>query len=135
MRICTLILLVSPFLSNIAGSKAIADGEIPTPSVDRIDYTHPEKYTDISPAFGDVAAIRKIGETLRSSTQKRSIAAILKWMGKNLRYDANVPDGVRNFDAIVTSLMTKVPIPSHCRSRRIGNVGSSKPVHILAISI
>jgi transglutaminase-like putative cysteine protease len=103
MRICTLILLVSPFLFNIAGSKAIADGEIPTPSVDRIDYTHPEKYTDISPAFGDVAAIRKIGETLRSSTQKRSIAAILKWMGKNLRYDANVPDGVRNFDAIVTS--------------------------------
>jgi hypothetical protein len=103
LRIYISAFLAAPFLATLAGSIAIADGEIPTPSVDRIDYSHPENYTDISPAFGDVAEIRKFGESVRSGTPRRSIAAILKWMGKNLRYDPNVPDIVRNFDAIVKS--------------------------------
>jgi hypothetical protein len=103
LRIYISAFLAAPFLATLAGSIAIADGEIPTPSVDRIDYSHPENYTDISPAFGDVAEIRKFGESVRSGTPRRSIAAILKWMGKNLRYDPNVPYKVRNFDAIVKS--------------------------------
>ena len=103
MRVFILAVLSTPFLVNIANPMAKADGEIPTPSVDRIDYSHPEKYINISPAFGDIARIRKIGQSLRSSTPRRSISAILKWMGKNLRYDPNVPDKVRNFDAIVNS--------------------------------
>jgi hypothetical protein len=103
LRVFILAVLSTPFFVNIAGPMAIADIEIPTPSVDRIDYSRPEKYIDISPAFGDIAGIRKIGQSLRSSTPRRSISSILKWMGKNLRYDPNVPDKVRNFDSIVDS--------------------------------
>jgi hypothetical protein len=90
-------------LACIIGSRAIADDEIPIPSMDRIDYSHPEKYLQISPSYGDVAKIRKIADSLRSGTAEHRIAAIGRWIDKNVKYDPKGPNVSRNFDAIVNS--------------------------------
>ena len=60
----------------MAGSIAMAAEDIPTPSVSRIDYSHPEKYLDVFPSFGNVEKIRQIGSSLRSGSAEHRIAAI-----------------------------------------------------------
>ena len=46
-------------VASVAGSLAMAAEAIPTPSVSRIDYSHPEKYLDVFPSFGNVEKIRQ----------------------------------------------------------------------------
>jgi hypothetical protein len=90
-------------VASVAGSLAMPAEPIPTPSVDRIDYAHPEKYLDVYPSFGNVEKIRQIGSSLRSGSAENRIAAIDRWINRNVKYDPNAPNVSRNFDAIVNS--------------------------------
>jgi hypothetical protein len=90
-------------MASVTGALALADEAIPTPSVDRIDYSHPDKYLDIHSSFGDVEKIRQIGSSLRSGSAEKTIAAIGRWIDRNVKYDPKAPYVSRNFDAIVHS--------------------------------
>jgi hypothetical protein len=81
----------------------MAGEPIPTPSVDRIDYAHPEKYLDVCPSYGNIEKIRQIASSFRSGSAENRIAAIGRWIDRNVKYDPNAPNVSRNFDAIVNS--------------------------------
>jgi Transglutaminase-like superfamily len=98
--------LISAFcvgLASVAGSLAVAGEAIPTPSVDGIDYSHPEKYVDVCPSYGNIEKIRQIAGALRSGSAEDRIAAIGRWIDRNVKYDPKAPYVSRNFDAIVNS--------------------------------
>jgi hypothetical protein len=90
-------------VASAAGSLATAADDIPTPSVDRIDYSHPEKYLEVHPSFGDVEKIREICKSLKAASAEKTLAAIDRWMNNNLKYDPKAGYVARNFDAIVNS--------------------------------
>ena len=86
---------------------ALADGaaptndEIPTPSCDRIDYSHPDAYLPLNAHFGSKQHILKIAATIKGATSEEKLASIYTWVHSNLVYKADVPYEWRDFDRLV----------------------------------
>ena len=84
-----------------ADSPAATDEKIPTPSCDRIDYSHPEAYLPLNAHFGDKKHIEQIAATLGGKTPEEKLVAISKWVHSHLVYEADAPNEWRDFDRLV----------------------------------
>ena len=94
-------------LITFAAAVALADApgatgeKIPTPSCDRIDYSHPDAYLPLNPHFGDKDHIMKIAVALGGKTPEEKLASIYKWVHSHLTYEADSPYEWRDFDRLV----------------------------------
>jgi hypothetical protein len=84
-----------------ADSPAPTDEKIPTPSCDRIDYSHPGVYLPLSAHFGDKQHIMKVAATIAGKTPEEKLASIYKWVHSHLTYKQDSPYEWRDFDRLV----------------------------------
>lgn len=68
------------------------------PSVHSIDYSNPTKYLEIADSLGTQAQIKAIALELKGDADVSTIRNVLKWMDRNLKYDAGRAYCWRNFD-------------------------------------
>ena len=78
-----------------------AADEIPTPSVARIDYAHPEKYLTLHSSMGSEARIRKVAAELKANSQTQTLSSVNDWISHNLKYDGSAAYSWRDFDTAV----------------------------------
>lgn len=95
-------ILLTALMLVRAGFVAAGDA-IPQPSTDRIDYDHPENYLQLHESFGDEAKIRELAGKLKAGSPEKTIAAINRWIGRNLKYDGDAAYAWRNFDDVTAS--------------------------------
>src|SRR5688500_11453055 len=69
----------------------------PKPSFDRIRYDRPDDYLVLNPSLGDADRIRGVAATLKRDKPERTLAAIHRWIGANLKYDADAAYEYRDF--------------------------------------
>jgi hypothetical protein len=69
-----------------------------TPSVDRIEYAHPEKYVALLPSLGSAATIQKTASEIHGTTDEDKLRAIGMWMRARFKFDEHEPNVWRDFD-------------------------------------
>jgi hypothetical protein len=85
----------------LADSPAATNEKIPTPSCDRIDYSHPDAYLPLNSNFGDKDHIMKVAATIGGKIPEEKLAAIYKWIHSHLVYKQDTPYEWRDFDRLV----------------------------------
>ena len=75
--------------------------EIPIPSCDRIDYSHPDPYATLIPHLGNKEHILKIAATIGGKTPEEKLVAIGRWVHSHLVYKADAPYEWRDFDRLL----------------------------------
>jgi hypothetical protein len=71
------------------------------PSVDSIDYAHPDVYLDFPDSLGNRQAILAQAAKLKGDSELETIRNVLKWTEQNLKYDGREPYRWRNYDDMV----------------------------------
>ncbi len=84
------------FIFVCAGTLCAADV-----SVDSVDYLAPAKYLEISDSLGDRARISAQAAELKGDSDLATIKNTLKWMDRNLKYDAKKAYKWRNYDDVM----------------------------------
>jgi transglutaminase-like putative cysteine protease len=77
------------------------DNEIPVPSCDQIDYSHPDAYLSLSAHIGNKNHILEIAATISGKTPEDKLISIGRWIHSRLVYKADAPDEWRDFDRLV----------------------------------
>jgi hypothetical protein len=75
--------------------------DIPAPSTDRIRYTKPELYLELTPSLGDVAKLRDLGAKVKAATSEKTLQSIGKWIDAHLRFDDKAASKWRNVDQVL----------------------------------
>ena len=75
----------------------------PIPTFDRIDYSSPELYLNLSDSFGNVAQILKLAKELKQQSSEKTLLSISQWMKDNLIYNNELAPTWRNFDNVMES--------------------------------
>ncbi len=70
-------------------------------SVDSVDYSAPAKYLEITDSLGDRAKITAQASEFKGDSDLTTIKNTLKWMDRNLKYDANRAYTWRNYDDVM----------------------------------
>jgi len=71
------------------------------PVFDSIDYATPAKYVVIPATLGDPQAIAKQANALKSTTNRRTLSNVLRWMETQLRFESDRAYEWRNYDTVV----------------------------------
>jgi hypothetical protein len=71
------------------------------PTVDSIDYEHPNVYREFPDSLGDRAAILAQASLLKGASDLDTIHNVLAWAEQNVKYDPNLPYRWRNYDDMV----------------------------------
>ncbi|MEN6556822.1 MAG: transglutaminase domain-containing protein [Thermoguttaceae bacterium] len=71
------------------------------PTVDSIDYAHPDIYRDFPDSLGDRAAILAQASKLKGKSELQTIRNVLRWMDQNLQYDGKIAYQWRNYDDVM----------------------------------
>lgn len=90
MRICLAVVIVS------AGTLLASE-----PTVDSVDYSNPSKYLRIENSLGSRPQILSQAAGLKGEDDLATVRNVLKWMDRNLKYDADRAYSWRNFDDVI----------------------------------
>jgi len=71
------------------------------PRFDRIDYTHPAKYTVLLPSFGKAETILSIAAQVEGATPEQKLRNLSAWVDANLRYDESAAYAWRDVDRML----------------------------------
>jgi hypothetical protein len=96
-----LILTALTAAGAVQDSPAKTKDEIPVPSCDRIDYSHPNAYLPLGAHFGSKDRILKVAATIKGKSPEEKLVAIHRWIESNLTYKKDAPYVWRDFDGLV----------------------------------
>ena len=99
----TFALLVVTFAvaAALGGCSAATDEKIPTPSCDRIDYSHPDAYLPLGANFGSKDHIMAVAAAIGGKTPEEKLISIYRWVHSHLTYKEDSPYEWRDFDRLV----------------------------------
>ena len=90
MRTCLIVLILC--VGMVSASE---------PSVDSVDHTTPRKYLVVEESLGTRTQITSLASKLKGDSDLTTILNVLKWMDRNLKYDADRAYSWRNFDEAI----------------------------------
>jgi hypothetical protein len=96
-----LLLIALTAAAALGDSPAPTGNEVPAPSCDQIDYSHPDAYLPLDAHFGDKDHILKVAAAISGKTPEEKLVSIYHWIHSNLVYKADAPYEWRDFDRLV----------------------------------
>jgi hypothetical protein len=101
MRTTVILLLIALTVAGTGFGPAQANKEVPVPSCEGIDYSHPDAYLPLSAQIGNKDHILEIAATINGKTPEEKLVSIYHWIHSNLVYKADAPYEWRDFDTLV----------------------------------
>jgi hypothetical protein len=97
-----LLLFFASFIHAAETESPSKGGEdIPTPSVDRIDYAKPQAYLFLNDNMGSRERIMKAASQIEGTTPEEKLVSIFNWIQSNVSYKADYFSEWRTFDQML----------------------------------
>ncbi|MGO9108668.1 MAG: transglutaminase-like domain-containing protein [Thermoguttaceae bacterium] len=100
-RTSALLLVTLTAATALGNGPAQTNDEVPLPSCDRIDYSHPAVYLPLNAHIGSKDHILKVAAKIRGRTPEEKLVSIYHWIDSNLVYKADAPNEWRDFDGLL----------------------------------